>query len=665
MTFSNIHITHTKKVGKILSRFLTPLLFFGLFIFTSNTNKTFSNTDSLSQISYTDTTLLADDKTNRNLEELAIKFEADKKETEYEILKQNNDIQQLQLEKERNTKYFIIIFASFIVFIAFVIVFFINSRVRESRKNFSILTFKNKEITRTKDELSFLNTELTESRERFKGILESATIGIYQTNPEGEVLFANKQLLETLGYKAFDDLKKIDLNEENPERKSFLNLIRKSKTITGREDIWRKADGSVMHVMESAWLVKNADGSIKYIEGLVEDITKRKEAELALKKSELKLQETNAKLRSKNILVEKARLEAEDAYQAKSSFLANVSHEIRTPMNSIIGFTELLLGLEKESKKLSYISAIDSSSKSLLALINDILDLSRIQAGKLNLIYEPVCLRSIVKEVEHIFSLQIAKKEILFITEFDDALPDYISCDGVRIRQVLFNLIGNAVKFTDKGFIKTEVKVKENSEKPELLDLSIIVSDSGFGISEDDQEIIFSAFSQSNNIFEKSYSGTGLGLSITKQLVELMNGRLSLESELSKGSVFTLTIPEIVPIKVRKSHSGADKKKTFVTEIKVTPYISEEFASFDLSSIDISVKNELVTQFGLMFSEVLSNRMIEDIIEFSTKLNEYALSKKIELLLEISIELKDACNKFEIENIESILTLLKTLFNEE
>lgn len=602
------------------------------------------------------------DNTNRMLEELAVKFEADKKEVENEILKQNNDIQQLQLEKERNSKFFIIIFASFIVFIAFIIVFFINYRVKDGRKNFSVLTFKNKEITRQKEKLSSLNEELAESREKFKGIVENATIGIFQTNPEGEVLFANKQLLETLGYEVFNDLQGVDLNMENPNRKDFLSLIKKDKVITGREDIWNKADGSKMYVMESAWLVHNTDGSIKYIEGLVEDITMRKEIELALVKSELKLKETNTKLRNKNKIVEKARQEAENAYQAKSSFLANVSHEIRTPMNSVIGFTELLLGIEKEPKKLSYISAIDSSSKSLLALINDILDLSRVQAGKLDLIYEPVSLRSIINEIEHIFSLQIVKKKILFIKTIDEAVPDYISCDGVRIRQVVFNLIGNAIKFTDEGFVKIDVKVKSNKGKSELFDLSIIVSDSGPGISKNDQTMIFSAFSQSNNIFEKSYSGTGLGLSITKQLVELMNGELSLDSELGKGSVFTISIPEMETIKVRKSES-IGKKETFVTEQKKVAFMSEDLISVDLSTIDDLVRRDLNEQFGSLFHNLLSTRLIEDILDFAEKINEFAASKNVEPLHDISIKLKDACDKFEIDNIESIITLLKTLFD--
>jgi len=602
--------------------------------------------------------------TNKIIEELDIKYDAEKNVVENEILKQNNDIQQLQLEKEKGTKFFTIIFASFIIFIAFIIVFFINSRVKDSRKNYSILSYKNKEITRQKEELSTLNEELAESRERFKGIVDNATIGIYQTNPRGEVIFANKTLIETLGYNNFESLQRINLNENYPTRAEFLNIIRKNNVISGREDIWKKADGTNMYVMESAWLVNNADGSIKYFEGLVEDITIRKETEIALEKSRIKLKETNIVLRNKNKQVEKARAEAEEAYQAKSSFLANVSHEIRTPMNSIIGFTELLLGIEKEPKKLSYISAIDSSSKSLLALINDILDLSRVQAGKLDLIYEPTSIRSIINEVEHVFSLQIVKKELLFIASIDADMPDFIRCDSVRIRQVVFNLIGNAIKFTDEGFVKVEVKVKKYDKKNEIIDLSISVSDSGPGISKSDQTLIFSAFSQSNNLFEKSYGGTGLGLSITKQLVELMDGKLTLDSELGSGSVFTITIPNLEAVKVRGSNSNAGNKKTFVVEEKMAKYISEDIITTDISSLDSSVRSELIEQFGILFSAILSNRMIEDILDFSIKLNEFATARDIQLLLEISIKLKDASDKFEIEKIESILGVLRVLFNE-
>ena len=335
--------------------------------------------------------------TNKLLEEFAIKYESKKRAIENRILKQNNDIQQLQIDKEKNSKFFAIIFASFIVFVAFIIVFFINTRIKLTRKNFTVLTYKNKEITRQKEEMRFLNIELAKSREKFRGIVENATIGIYQTTPKGDILFANKYLIQALGFDDFKNMQSaIDLTNDYPNRDLFLSQIEEDGVITHHEDVWLRRDGSKMYVSESAWVVKDTDGSIKYIEGLVEDITKRKEVEVALKKSRKKLEDTNKILLKTNKQLENAREAAEQANKAKSSFLANVSHEIRTPMNSIIGFTELLLKQEKDSSKLSYIKAIDSSGKNLLALINDILDLSKVQAGKLKLAPEPVSLRDVL-----------------------------------------------------------------------------------------------------------------------------------------------------------------------------------------------------------------------------------------------------------------------------
>ncbi len=602
--------------------------------------------------------------TNHILEELAVKYEAKKKQTENELLKQRNNFQQLQLQQEQNTKFFTIIFASFIIFIAFIIVFFINHRVRESKKNFTILSNKNKEITKQKEEVSVLNQDLEESRERFRGIVNNATIGIYQTNPQGDILYANKYLINTLEFDNFESLKQINLNSKyHPTRGDFLNQITEDDVITGREDVWKKADGSNMYVMESAWVVKNTDGSIKYIEGLVEDITKRKEVELALKDSQKDLKETNKTLVKKNKQVEKSRVKAEKAHKTKSAFLANISHEIRTPMNSIIGFTELLLGIEKESKKKSYLNAIDSSSKNLLSLINDILDLSKIQAGKLKLNYEPISLLTIFNEIEQIFSLLVKSKGIQFIINIDNKLPEYLNIDGVRIRQILLNIIGNAIKFTNKGYVKVDVNIKPSNKNTNKINLEIVISDSGPGISKKDQSLIFSAFSQSENLLDKDYGGTGLGLSITKQLVELMDGNLKLDSKLGEGSIFTISIPGVAAIRVKKIMEEGKKQQTIFLEEKKDFILPPYYQQFDLSDVNNQIELELNEQLGSLFSEISSNRIISDILRFAEKIEKFASSSNIEGLHLLSLKLKQACERFEIEEIESILIILKPIFN--
>ncbi|NOY50472.1 MAG: tetratricopeptide repeat protein [Chlorobi bacterium] len=598
------------------------------------------------------------DKTNKILEELDIKYESGKKETENKILKQKNEIQHLQIEQEKNSRVFTMIFATFIVFIAFALVFFINYRIRLSRKNYSILAYKNKEITRQKEELSSLNKDLEESREKFKGIVENATIGIYQTNIEGEILFANKYLMKTLGYDNFDQLKKIDLNSSYENRGKFLDLINKKGIITGREDKWTKADGSEMYVIESAWVVRQ-NGKIKYIEGLVEDVTKRKKAELDLFKSQKELKRSNKALKLKNIQVEAAIKEAESANKAKSSFLANVSHEIRTPMNSIIGFTELLLKMEENPKRRSYISAIDSSSKSLLTLINDILDLSKIQAGKLNLVYETVALTTIISELEQIFSMQFKSKGLKFTVNNENLERNYIKIDGVRLRQLLFNLVGNALKFTAKGEVRICFSTKLTGTK--TVKLEITVSDTGPGIPIKYQKQIFSAFSQ-GSIVSRDHKGSGLGLAISKQLVELMKGGLKLDSKVGKGSKFTVSIPDIETIKINKNTSretAEDISKSHQVNYNENAVLLH---LVDMESISKELRLKAKNEFSDIFIKISNNKMMNDIESFSDDFYKFAVSEKSDALIKTATDLISAISKFDIDEIELLLSKLNVLF---
>jgi signal transduction histidine kinase/CheY-like chemotaxis protein len=232
------------------------------------------------------------------------------------------------------------------------------------------------------------------------------------------------------------------------------------------------------------------------------------------------------------------------ADDAKSEFLANMSHEIRTPMNAILGFSEILKEKVKEPKQLEYVDTILSSGKTLLGLINDILDLSKIEAGKMEFQFRPVDPHSLFGDITKIFATKIKSKGLKFITDIDANLPASLLLDEVRIRQMLFNLVGNAVKFTNEGYIELKVKKIFHPEKSKI-DLIFSVKDTGIGISVDDKKIIFDAFRQSKGQSTKLYGGTGLGLAITKKLVELMNGELTVDSTVGKGSIFTVKIKEV------------------------------------------------------------------------------------------------------------------------
>jgi len=239
-----------------------------------------------------------------------------------------------------------------------------------------------------------------------------------------------------------------------------------------------------------------------------------------------------------------AKDKADSANRAKSIFLANMSHEIRTPMNAILGYSRLLAKIMTSAQQKEYIDIIETSGKNLLALINDILDLSKIEAGKLNIEYKPSSPQIIFDEIRNIFHLKAVEKGIDFYTVVDEEIPEALIIDETRLRQVLFNVVGNAIKFTDNGFVKLSVSKNYTDESLSKIDLHFEIEDSGIGIAEDQFDEIFKAFQQQKGQGNK-FGGTGLGLTITKSLVEMMNGKISVESSLHKGSRFTINLFEV------------------------------------------------------------------------------------------------------------------------
>lgn len=253
------------------------------------------------------------------------------------------------------------------------------------------------------------------------------------------------------------------------------------------------------------------------------------------KKVELELIELNKKLLLANH-------EAQSATKAKSNFLSNMSHEIRTPMNSILGFAELLDEKIEDSKLKSFVKTIRSAGENLLVLINDILNLSKIESGKLEIINKATLIKKIFDEMMSIFTLQAEQKGLHLELSLDKKMPEVILIDAHRLKEILINLIGNALKFTDEGYIKIIVKVINTDKHHNTIDLVIKIKDSGIGIPHDAQDKIFSMFEQQDNQDARKYGGTGLGLAISKKLALLMNGSLDVQSDVGQGSTFTLTL---------------------------------------------------------------------------------------------------------------------------
>ncbi|MCM8536032.1 MAG: ATP-binding protein [Lentisphaeraceae bacterium] len=296
----------------------------------------------------------------------------------------------------------------------------------------------------------------------------------------------------------------------------------------------------------------------------------------------------------------KSRKEAEVASRMKSEFLANMSHEIRTPMNSILGFSELLTKEVNGSKAINYLNSINASGRSLMNLIDDILDLSKVEAGKLELKYTTFNVRMFVNDFADIFKQKLQQKEIHFSTEVAEEVPEFISLDETRLRQILFNLIGNAVKFTDKGFIKLKLAAEVEKDK---CSLSLSVEDSGIGIEEEHLEKIFGSFEQASVQTSVKYGGTGLGLAICKKLMELLGGEISVKSEINKGTIFTIKLSDV------KIEKGVTKKSVYELPTRNYTFLPATILVVD----DIALNREL---------------MIEHLAEFPFKIIEAADGKE-------------------------------------
>ncbi|MHA7111756.1 PAS domain S-box protein [Sunxiuqinia elliptica] len=368
---------------------------------------------------------------------------------------------------------------------------------------------------------------LRESQERFSSAFEYAAIGMALVSLDGGWMKVNRSICRLLGYDK-EELAQMTFQDITHPDDLDLDLDYVGKMIRGEirtyniEKRYFHKNGGLIWVLLSVSLVRSKEGEPMYFISQLEDISEKKQAE------------------HERI----ARQAAEEANKAKSLFLANMSHEIRTPLNSIIGFSDLLYASFEGGKAKSQVDSIRRSGRHLLQIINDILDLSKIEAGRMEFQPEPVAFERLVNDMEVMFRQRAAEKNISFFMEFEQAIPAILWIDEIRMRQILFNLLGNAIKFTTEG----EVILSFNQvwEGKQILRLIITVEDTGIGIPEDQLERIFEPFTQQEGQLEKRFGGTGLGLSITQRLVKMMEGSISVSSEVGKGSTFRVEIPGIL-----------------------------------------------------------------------------------------------------------------------
>ena len=388
---------------------------------------------------------------------------------------------------------------------------------------------------------------LQKSENRYRTLLAHLPVGIVHTDTKGGVNFVNEEWSRITGLSSEEAKGEGWANAVHPEdlERVVEEWTTKSAAVeeSSYEFRFRAKDGKVSDVLARAIKQDDDDGNFTGHLATVIDITE-------IKKLQSELRNT------RDVAIENVRL--------KSEFLANMSHEIRTPMNGVIGMTELLLDTKLDSEQIDYANTIKTSADSLLTIINDILDFSKIEAGRLQFEKIDFDLLNSVENVVELFAEQAKNKNFELVSLVESDVPLGLRGDPGRIRQVLTNLVGNAVKFTEEG--EVSLKVLKMSETNEKVKLRFSVRDTGIGISREAQSYLFQAFTQADGSMTRKYGGTGLGLAISRQLVEMMNGRIEIESELGEGAEFWF---EIELEKQTKVSSRLQNKLSDLTNLKV------------------------------------------------------------------------------------------------
>ncbi len=421
------------------------------------------------------------------------------------------------------------------------------------------------------EQLKRSSHEVEESENKYRKVIEQSIDALIVFNRKGEIVEANHAACVMLNF-----------SREVLLKRNWRDLTGSEKKENTIDDLFARLRADQHLVIEDEYVTNGAGrvpveidlGLVKIEEEFVyafgRDVTERKIAEMKLQQAndllEAKVNERTRALRNANLALSAEKEKAEAASKAKSQFLANMSHEIRTPMNSVIGFTDLLAASELNEKQAGYVEAIQAGSRNLLSLISDILDISRIEAGKMKLEFDRVNIRQLLSDIKGVFSVSAAEKDLYLELEIGEGVPDQVRSDEVRLRQILFNLLNNAIKFTREGGVRLTADMVNVGRDGLFSDLRIRVCDTGIGIRKADQEKIFNIFEQQDNQSTRDYGGAGLGLAISMRLAERLGSKISVESEVGQGSCFELLMisPEVScarePVAARKVTPGIQLK---------------------------------------------------------------------------------------------------------
>ncbi len=433
---------------------------------------------------------------------------------------------------------------------------------------------------------------LRQTEAKYRSIFENAAEGICQTTPQGRYLSANPALARILGYASPSALIEgiTDINQQlyvKPNRRAeFIAAMQANPVVSGFESQVYRQDGSIIWISENSRAVRDATGRIVCYEGTVEDITESKEASVALKQ---------------------AKEAAVAASRAKSTFLANMSHELRTPLNAIIGYGEILAEEAEDSgygELVPDLERICSAGRNLLTLINDILDISKIEAGRMDLYLEALNISTLIESVISTAQPLVDRNGNTLEVECDSEIEMMIA-DVTKVQQILLNLLSNAAKFTTAGQIK--LKVSSLLPEPQNLEygesensatsfIQFQVSDTGIGMSPEQLDILFQPFTQGDASTTRRYGGTGLGLTISQRFCQMMGGSITVESQLDRGSTFTVILPTEVKDKTGEMIEEEDDWKPPISSLITQHCITPVTATANLDHTILVIDDDLIAQ---------------------------------------------------------------------
>jgi PAS domain S-box-containing protein len=366
-----------------------------------------------------------------------------------------------------------------------------------------------------------------------RSLIEASRDPMFTINREGKITDVNNASVKITG----------STREKLIGTDFFGYFTEPEKARMGYQEIYRKGfvvdyqltikDHKLTDVLFNGSIYKDEEGNVQGVVVVARDFTDQKRIETELKEAKVSAELATG-------IAEGAKDKAEDAVKAKQQFLSNMSHEIRTPMNAIIGFTKVILKTDLSAKQREYLTAIKMSGDALIVLINDILDLAKVDAGKMTFEQTPFKMALSISAMLHLFEPKIQEKNLELAKEYDERIPEVLLGDPVRLHQIILNLVSNAVKFTAHG--KITVSVRLLSENEEKATIEFAVSDTGIGIKEENINKIFESFRQASSGTSRLYGGTGLGLAIVKQLVEPQGGSINVKSKVGEGSTFSFTL---------------------------------------------------------------------------------------------------------------------------